>query len=132
VLSTPAFSAFAATSVSLADPEGASVLLAAVSWLQHALLGTVAEAVAVTAIAFVGFSMLSGRIGVRHGLTVVIGCFIIFGASSIAIGIRSFAGGDDGEWRAPQAVPEVPALPQPPPRASAGNDPYAGASIPAR
>jgi type IV secretion system protein VirB2 len=131
VLSTPVFSAFAATSVSLADPQGASVLLAAVLWLQHTLLGTIAQTVAIVAIAFVGFSMLSGRIGVRRGVTVIIGCFILFGASGIAIGIQSFAGDGDGEWRAPPPVPELPALPQPPPTASAaGNDPYAGASMP--
>lgn len=130
----PAFSALAATSVSLADPEGASVLLAPVSWLQHTLLGTVAEAVAIVAIAVVGFSMLSGRLGVRRGITVVIGCFVLFGASSIAMGVQSFSdGGGGNEWRAPPPVPDLPTLPQPPPTApAAGNDPYAGAAMPGR
>ena len=43
--------------------------------------------------AAVGFLMLTGRIEWRRGLTVVIGCFIIFGAVAIVSGIRSLAGG---------------------------------------
>jgi type IV secretion system protein VirB2 len=37
--------------------------------------------------------MLTGRIEWRRGLTVVIGCFIIFGAVAIVAGIRTLAGG---------------------------------------
>jgi type IV secretory pathway VirB2 component (pilin) len=47
----------------------------------------------VIAVAVVGFMMLTGRIEWRRGLTVVIGCFIIFGAVAIVSGIRSLAGG---------------------------------------
>jgi type IV secretion system protein VirB2 len=57
------------------------------------LLGNVATAAAVIAVAVVGFMMLTGRIEWRRGLTVVIGCFIIFGAVAIVSGIRSLAGG---------------------------------------
>jgi len=61
--------------------------------VQGTLLGNVATAAAVIAVAVVGFMMLTGRIEWRRGLTVVIGCFIIFGAVAIVSGIRSLAGG---------------------------------------
>src|ERR1700709_766396 len=75
------------------DPAGSSPLVAALEWVQGTLLGNVATAAAVIAVAVVGFMMLTGRIEWRRGLTVVIGCFIIFGAVAIVSGIRSLAGG---------------------------------------
>ncbi|WP_245656688.1 TrbC/VirB2 family protein, partial [Novosphingobium naphthalenivorans] len=39
------------------------------------------------------FMMLTGRMNWRHGATVVIGCFILFGAASIVGGIRTAATG---------------------------------------
>ena len=77
---------------SLTDPQGSGVLVAAVSWLQGTLLGTVATVVAVIAVASVGFLMLTGRINWRYGATVILGCFILFGAASIVAGIQSTAG----------------------------------------
>ena len=76
-----------------ADPAGSSPLVAALQWIEGTLLGNVATAAAVIAVAVVGFMMLTGRIEWRRGLTVVIGCFIIFGAVAIVSGIRSLAGG---------------------------------------
>jgi type IV secretion system protein VirB2 len=76
---------------SLADPAGSGVLVSAVRWLQGTLLGTVATVVAVIAVASVGFLMLTGRINWRYGATVIIGCFILFGAASIVAGIQSTA-----------------------------------------
>jgi type IV secretion system protein VirB2 len=67
------------------------VLISAVNWLQGTLLGTVATITAVIAVAVVGFMMLTGRINWRYGTTVILGCFILFGASSIVGGIRSTA-----------------------------------------
>lgn len=75
-----------------ADPSGSGPILAAVEWLQGTLLGNVATAAAVIAVAFVGFMMLTGRMNWRHGATVIIGCFIIFGSSAIVSGIQSAAG----------------------------------------
>lgn len=75
------------------DPAGSSPLVAAMEWVQGTLLGNVATAAAVIAVAVVGFMMLTGRIEWRRGLTVVIGCFIIFGAVAIVSGIRSLAAG---------------------------------------
>jgi len=76
---------------SYSDPAGSGVLISAVDWLQGTLLGTIATVVAVIAVATVGFMMLTGRINWRYGVTVILGCFILFGASSIVAGIHSTA-----------------------------------------
>jgi type IV secretion system protein VirB2 len=76
----------------LSDPAGSGVLVSAVRWLQGTLLGTVATVVAIIAVASVGFLMLTGRINWRYGATVIVGCFILFGAASIVAGIQSTAG----------------------------------------
>ncbi|WP_128893259.1 TrbC/VirB2 family protein [Erythrobacter sp. HKB08] len=76
-----------------ADPAGSGPIVAALGWLQGTLLGNVATAVAVMAVAAVGFMMLTGRLNWRFGATVIIGCFILFGAASIVAGIQGAAGG---------------------------------------
>lgn len=86
-LASPAFAQYAA-----ADPAGSGPIVGAIGWLQGTLLGNVATAVAVIAVAGVGFGMLTGRINWRYGATVVLGLFILFGAASIVGGIRSVAG----------------------------------------
>ena len=76
----------------LPDPEGSGAIVNAVRWLQGTLLGTVATVVAIIAVASVGFLMLTGRINWRYGATVILGCFILFGAASIVAGIQSASG----------------------------------------
>jgi len=68
-------------------------IVAALGWLQGTLLGNVATTVAVMAVAAVGFMMLTGRLSWRFGATVILGCFILFGASAIVAGIQQAAGG---------------------------------------
>jgi type IV secretion system protein VirB2 len=75
------------------DPAGSGPIIAALGWLQGTLLGNVATAVAVMAVAAVGFMMLTGRMNWRFGATVIIGCFILFGAGAIVSGIQSAAAG---------------------------------------
>jgi type IV secretion system protein VirB2 len=60
------------------------------------LLGTVATVVAVIAVAVVGFMMLTGRMNWRYGATVILGCFILFGATSIVAGIQTAAAAGPG------------------------------------
>ena len=74
-----------------ADPAGSGPIVAALGWLQGTLLGNVATAVAVMAVAAVGFMMLTGRLNWRFGATVIIGVFILFGAASIVAGIQGVA-----------------------------------------
>ena len=85
------FASPAAAQESSADPAGSGVLVSAVNWLQGTLLGTIATVVAVIAVATVGFMMLTGRMNWRYGATVILGCFILFGAGSIVAGIHSTA-----------------------------------------
>lgn len=87
-----AFAAGAARAQTM-DPAGSNVIVGAMSWLQGTLLGTVATVAAVIAIAAVGFMMLTGRMNWRYGATVILGCFILFGAGAIVAGIRQTAGG---------------------------------------
>jgi type IV secretion system protein VirB2 len=84
-LSAPAFAAGAV------NPQGSGPIVSALMWLQGTLLGNVATAVAVIAVAMVGFMMLTGRMNWRFGATVIIGCFILFGSAAIVSGIQSTA-----------------------------------------
>jgi type IV secretion system protein VirB2 len=131
----------------MADPAGSNAVVAAVQWLQGTLLGTVATTVAVISVAAVGLMMLSGRVDLRRGGSVILGCFVLLGASSIAGGIRSVTEGDFGPvgagpvvapvaWQAPPrpVAPVAPWLQAPPqfqPRQRA-RDPFAGAAVPSR
>ena len=73
------------------DPQGSGPIVAALGWLQGTLMGNVATAIAVMAVAAVGFMMLTGRLNWRFGGTVIVGCFILFGAGAIVTGIQSAA-----------------------------------------
>jgi len=75
-----------------ADPAGSGPINSALLWMQGTLLGTVATTVAVMAVAAIGFMMLTGRMNWRFGATVIIGVFILFGATTIVAGIQSAAG----------------------------------------
>jgi type IV secretion system protein VirB2 len=92
ILPLLAFSAPAAAAGQV-NPQGSGPIVAALMWLQGTLLGNVATAVAVIAVAMVGFMMLTGRMNWRFGATVIIGCFILFGAGAIVSGIQSAAAG---------------------------------------
>jgi type IV secretion system protein VirB2 len=76
---------------SYADPAGSGAIVGALHWIQGTLLGTAATVVAVIAVAVVGFMMLTGRMNWRYGATVILGCFILFGAASIVAGIQAAA-----------------------------------------
>jgi type IV secretory pathway VirB2 component (pilin) len=120
----------APTYSSLADPPTSSVLLPAVSWLQGTLLGSLATLTATIAIASVGFMMLTGRLSVRPGIAVIVGSFILVGASTVAAGIQ----GSISSSIAASYAPPVPQLPSPGPEPVAdpsppATDPHAGASL---
>lgn len=83
------FSSAASAQAAATDPQGSGPIVSALMWLQGTLLGNVATAVAVIAVAMVGFMMLTGRLNWRMGATVIVGCFVLFGASAIVSGIQS-------------------------------------------
>jgi type IV secretory pathway VirB2 component (pilin) len=76
---------------SLAEPPQASVLRAASQWSVATLSGSLATGIAIIAVAGVGLMMLSGRIDVRRGAMVIVGCFMLFGAPAIAEGLLGSA-----------------------------------------
>ena len=82
----------AAAQAQSVNPQGSGPIVNALAWMQGTLLGNVATAVAVMAVAAVGFMMLTGRMNWRFGATVIIGCFVLFGAASIVSGIQAAAG----------------------------------------
>ena len=73
------------------NPQGSGPIINALGWMQGTLLGNVATTAAVIAVAVVGLMMLTGRMNWRFGATVIIGCFILFGATAIVSGIQATA-----------------------------------------
>lgn len=116
--------------VFLSDPSHRGVLAAGGHWIEGSLLGSVATSVAIVAIAWLGFSFLQGRLPLRRGSSVVLGAFIVFGASQIATGIMSFGRGTQSvRWEpAAPAQLSIPQLNQQADTGSVGFDPYAGAA----
>lgn len=90
-LAAASFTAQEALAQAGTDPRGSGPIVAAVAWVQGTLLGNIATAVAVIAVAVVGFMMLTGRMNWKHGITVILGSFILFGATVIVAGIQGAA-----------------------------------------
>lgn len=117
-----------AASPFLSDPSGPSPLLAALAWIEGTLLGSIATAIAVVCVAVVGLMMFSGRLDVRRGLVLVLGCFVLFGAAAIVDGFR----GAIDKAQPVAAIPATAQLPGAMPAPSPSPqpyDPYAGASV---
>jgi type IV secretory pathway VirB2 component (pilin) len=117
-------------------PTSGNAIVNAVGWIQGTLLGTVGTVVAILAVAGVGYGMLWGRVNLRRGATVILGCFILFGAPVLAAGIRAAVVGEaSGDYPVvarsavptPVAAPAPAPVPTPPPRQA---DPFAGAAVP--
>lgn len=113
-----------------------NVFLTAVQWLQDLLLGPLAISLAIIAVAALGLMMLSGRINIRRGGAVILGCFILFGAANIAQGLREAAGSAQSAQPA-LTIPVMEAAEGPvlqntlaaPAQATISADPYAGAAL---
>jgi type IV secretion system protein VirB2 len=117
------------TQASLTDPPPVSAIGSATAWISTLIFGPLATALAVIAIAWIGFAMLSGRIDIRRGFSVLLGCFLLFGARGIAEGLSSAAASDSIATDAGIPPPPVYAKPAPAANAANGYDPYAGASV---
>lgn len=72
-------------------------LAEAVNWLAALLTGSLGTAIAVLGIAAVGFALLQGRLPVARAATVILGCFVLFGAKSIASGLTSLTAPESAE-----------------------------------
>lgn len=117
-----------------ASSTAQSALPAAAHWVEGLLLGSVGSALAVIAVALTGFALLFGRLSVRSGARVILGCFILFGAGSIARGLLGLVTVQTPAvvvYQQPTSGP-AQAAPPPPPASANPFDPYAGASVPMR
>ena len=101
-----------------------NAIAAALVWIRVTLTGSLATGFAIIAVAWFGLILLSGRLPRRRGIQLILGCFIIFGASSIAVAISqvlntSPGGGSDSASAVPPASidPTVP-------RRTVASDPY--------
>ncbi len=125
------YTATAGHTATLSVPDGNHAMVDAARWIDGLLLGPIATAIAVVAMALLGFAMLMGRIDIRRGLSVFLGCFLLFGARGIAEGLRSVSA-DEGTLPMVAGPPPPPIYPNAP--TTHGNnsnafDPYAGAGV---
>lgn len=82
----------------IASPSLSADPFAALAAMITALLnGPLATTLAVIAVAFFGLQLLGGTIDMRRAGRLVIGCFLVFGASTLAAGLMSAARGWAGE-----------------------------------
>lgn len=110
------------------EASGSQAMEAGANWLVMLMTGSLALGLCVLAIAVIGLLMLGGRLPVRNGFRVVLGCFVLLGAPAIAAAFVMVG----------QEVGQPPASIEPPPRNLANPrkdlppsafDPYAGASL---
>jgi TrbC/VIRB2 pilin len=106
---------------------------AATHWFTALLTGPLVTSLLIVAVAAFGIGLLLGRLSLRRGMEVVVGCFVLAGAAEISGAMMD---------RAPvAAIPALPSVsasldekplaplgPDPVPIAAYGNpfDPYAG------
>jgi type IV secretion system protein VirB2 len=114
-------------SPSLFDAPHDSRMIAATDWLTGVLLGNVAISLCIIAVATVGLALMTGRLAIRDGVRVAIGCFVLLGAPAIAAGFLKVA----DETVSPRSAmgPVVDATAEPSLLPPANYDPYAGASL---
>jgi type IV secretion system protein VirB2 len=113
---------------SLFEAAGGTPMVESARWIEGVMLGEMALGVCVIAVAFIGALMLTGRLPLREGARIVVGCFVLLGAPVIAAG---FVGGGSGVIEASSPPPLVVApIDRPRPDLPPANfDPYAGASL---
>ena len=114
---------------SLFDAGGGAPMVESARWIEGVMLSEIALGVCVIAVALFGALILTGRLPLREGMRVVLGCFVLLGAPVIAAG---FVVGGGSEVRIEPSVQPSdngsidtarPSLP------AADYDPYAGASL---
>lgn len=77
----------------LFQPSPTKPVESSLTWIETVLFGQVAVTLCVLAVAFIGLLMLTGRLPLRRGMMVVIGCFVLLGAPVIAYGVMFAANG---------------------------------------
>ena len=113
---------------SLFEAGGRAPMAESARWIEGVMLGEIALGVGGLAVAFIGALMLTGRLPLREGARVVVGCFLMLGAPVIAAGfVGDGSGVNQTSGHQPTVIvrAENPRPEMPP----ANFDPYAGASL---
>lgn len=113
---------------SLFESSRDNVLLSAMGWIEGTMLGSAATLVAVLAIAGIGFLLLQGRLAVKDGARVVLGCFIVFGAAAIAQGIAGVSDQVSATQEIAKGLDNIHTSIPDIPEQTDDYDPYAGAA----
>jgi type IV secretory pathway VirB2 component (pilin) len=111
---------------SLFDAPPEPALGAGSGWLTGLLGGSLAVSLCVIAMALLGMLMLTGRLHLRRGAQVMMGCFLLLGSSALAGEIAGFGQGDLPAREFTIIPPPLVAEPSLPP---VTEDPYSGASL---
>lgn len=108
-------------------PQDSEPLSHAAGWLVTLITGELSLPLCTLAVAFIGFMILRGRLELRRSAAVVLGCFVLLGAPTIAgaflrfgeAAARSAGSGSNADANLGDRSPVPPA----------DYDPYAGASM---
>lgn len=113
---------------SLFEAGGVSPMAESSRWIEGVMLSEIALGLCVTAVAFLGALMLIGRLPLREGARIMVGCFVLLGAPVIADGFVDGGSEVIDTLATPPLVVVHFENPRPdlPP---ANLDPYAGASL---
>ena len=114
------------TTAQNAAPQG---VFSATQWVEQVLIGPLGTSLAVVAVAWFGFVMLTGRLSPRRGGLLVLGCFVLFNASDLARALVDLARGSGSASR-PIAAQQITVPLPPTPKNPPPYDPYAGAAVP--
>lgn len=109
------------------EGSGMPAIETGANWLVTLMTGGLAVGLCVLAIAVIGLLMLGGRLPVREGVRVILGCFVLLGAPIIAnafVMTGEYADSRQAKTDATRLLP--PSTRDLPPSAF---DPYAGASL---
>lgn len=112
---------------SLFEAPGSAPMLESAQWLEGLMLGQIALGICVIAVALIGALMLAGRLPLREGMRVVLGCFVLLGAPVIANGLYQLGG-----TSSPTLLSNLQTINQATPRPDlpkASYNPYAQASV---
>lgn len=114
-------------------PEQDSLATAS-QWVEQLLQGRTATAIAIMAVAILGYQTMLGRFSMKSAVRVVLGCFILFGSSAIARSLMDRVRDAGAPFATRDVYPPPPAIPpmpivkptiSPPPNSANPFDPYA-------
>ncbi len=111
---------------SLFDAPREAVISTGSDWMTGLIGGSLAVSLCVIAMGILGMLILTGRLHLRRGAQVVLGCFLLLGSAMLARGMVGLGeGGDAAGAETVLPPPQPSATPLPP----ATEDRYSGASL---